>query len=119
MRICAIALAALAASTLNHSGAAWSAPTAAAQPAEERFAHISVTSTGSGTPLVLIPGMSTPREVWDDLAGKLGGKHRLILVQVNGFAGDDAGANAKDGMLDGIVADIHSYLASTSSARRG
>ena len=111
MRFCAIALAALAASTLNYSGAAWSAPTAAAQPAEERLAHISVRSVGSGAPLVLIPGMSTPREVWNDLAGKLGGEHRLILVQVNGFAGDDAGANAKDGMLDGIVADIHSYLA--------
>lgn len=111
MRLCAIILAALAASTLNWSGAAQSAPTAAAKSAEERMAHISVTSAGSGTPLVLIPGMSTPRDVWNDLAATLDGKHRLILVQVNGFAGDDAGANAKDGMLDGIVADIHSYLA--------
>ena len=36
----------------------------------------------------------------------------MILVQVNGFAGDDAGANLQPGVLAGIVDDLHGYIAS-------
>lgn len=84
------------------------APTA--QLAEQRFDHISITEVGVGAPVVLIPGMSTPRDVWDALVPGLARNHRVILVQVNGFAGDAPGKNAGDGMLDGIVADTHAYL---------
>lgn len=111
MRLHAIALAALAASTSTLSVAAPTQPAPATATAEQRLAHISVTSVGSGQPLVLIPGMSTPREVWSDLVPGLARNHRVLLVQVNGFAGDEGQANAKAGMLDGVVADIHTYLA--------
>ena len=86
MRICAFILAALAASTLDWSGSAHSA-----QPTEQRLPHISIVSEGSGSPVVLIPGLSTPRAVWDGVAAELAKSHRVILVQVNGFAGDDPG----------------------------
>jgi pimeloyl-ACP methyl ester carboxylesterase len=87
------------------------APAAAASTAEVRMDHISVTETGKGSPVILIPGLSSPRAVWDGLAPELAKSHRVILVQVNGFAGDDAGANLKPGVLDGIVSDLHTYIA--------
>jgi pimeloyl-ACP methyl ester carboxylesterase len=110
MRILALMLAACAATTLNWSGPAHSAPASTA--AEERLPHISVQATGTGDPVVLIPGLSTPRAVWDRQAAELAKDHRVILVQVNGFAGDDPGANLGSGALDGIVEDLHAYIAS-------
>lgn len=107
MRICALILAALAASTLDWSGSA----RAAAAPAEQRLGHISIVSEGSGSPVVLIPGLSSPRAVWDGVAPELARNHRVLLVQVNGFGGDAPGENLAPGVLDGIVADLHSYLA--------
>jgi pimeloyl-ACP methyl ester carboxylesterase len=112
MRVFALILAACAASTLNWSGPAHSAPSAHAVTAEERLPHISVQSIGTGSPVVLIPGLSTPRGVWDGIAPQLAQGHQVILVQVNGFGGDDAGANLKPGVLAGIVEDLHGYIAS-------
>lgn len=88
------------------------APAAAAKaaPAEVRMDHISVTEIGKGSPIILIPGLSSPRAVWDGVVPELAKTHRVILVQVNGFAGDDAGANLKPGVLDGIVGDLHAYI---------
>jgi pimeloyl-ACP methyl ester carboxylesterase len=91
------------------------APAAAASSApatgEVRMDHISVTEAGKGSPVILIPGLSSPRAVWDGVVPELAKTHRVILVQVNGFAGDDAGANLKPGVLDGIVGDLHTYIA--------
>lgn len=112
MRVFALILAACAASTLNWSGAAHSAPAGTAAAAEERLPHISVQSIGTGSPVVLIPGLSSPRAVWDEIAPQLAKNHQVILVQVNGFGGDDAGANLKPGVLAGIVEDLHGYIAS-------
>jgi pimeloyl-ACP methyl ester carboxylesterase len=42
--------------------------------------------------------------------------HRLILVQVNGFAGEEPGANLKPGVIDGVVADLHGYLVANKIA---
>jgi pimeloyl-ACP methyl ester carboxylesterase len=109
MRRFAIALSLAAASTLNWSAPAPAAP--ASQPAEVRLGHISVVKQGSGPAVVLIPGLSTPREVWSGVAGDLARNHTLYLVQVNGFAGDDVGANGGTDVLPGIVADLHAYLA--------
>lgn len=114
MRVFALVLAACAASTLNWSGAAHSHATAPAAPVEERLPHISIQAIGKGPTVVLIPGLSTPRSVWDGIAPGLARDHRVVLVQVNGFAGDNPGDNLKPSVLDGIVADLHGYL----SARR-
>jgi pimeloyl-ACP methyl ester carboxylesterase len=110
MRVLALILAGCAASTLNWSAAAHSAPAVNSAPAEQRLAHISVVEMGSGSPVVLIPGLSSPRAVWDGVAPKLAARHKVYLVQVNGFGGDDPAANLQPGILDGVVADLHAYL---------
>ena len=88
---------------------------AAPAPAETqhvtRMDHISIAATGSGAPVVLIPGLSSPRAVYDGIVAELAKKHRVYAVQVNGFAGDDPGANLKPGILNGIVADLDRYIA--------
>lgn len=109
MRILAMALCGLAAATLDCSAPARSAPAAA--EAAQHMPHISVVSIGSGDPVVLIPGLSSPRDVWDGIAPGLAKHHRVLLVQVNGFGGGDPGANLRPGILDGVVADLHAYLA--------
>ena len=111
MRFLALIFAGLAASTLNWPGPAHSAPVQAKMAAEERLPHISITTLGKGDPVVLIPGLSTPRAVWDGIAPELARNHQVILVQVNGFAGDAPGANLAPGLLDGIIADLHLYIA--------
>ena len=107
MRIFAMILCALAASTLD-----WSPARAATSPAaaEQRLDHISVIKIGRGSPVVLIPGLGSPRAAWDGVAPMLAKSHTVYLVQVNGFGGDEPGANLKPGVLDGIVADLDAYL---------
>jgi pimeloyl-ACP methyl ester carboxylesterase len=100
MRFSALILAAFAASAAH-----------AAPPTEQSLPHISIVSEGSGSPVVLIPGLSTPRAVWDGVAPGLAKTHRVILVQINGFAGDDPGANLEPGVIAGAVGDLHAYLA--------
>ena len=72
--------------------------------------HISIIPMGAGSPVFLIPGLSSPREVWDGVAHQLAEKHTVYLVQVNGFGGDAPRANLKPGILDGIVADLDAYI---------
>src|SRR4051794_39221501 len=103
MRILAMMLAACAAASLNWSEPAQAAPLG---QAEQRLGHISIETIGKGDPVVLIPGLSSPRAVWDGVAPELAKSHQLLLVQVNGFAGDDPGANLQAGVLDGIVGDL-------------
>lgn len=86
--------------------------------AEQRMPHISIVALGEAKPgrepLYLIPGLSSPRQVWDGIAPDLARDRQVLLVQVNGFGGDDIGQNGKSGMTDGIIADILS-----DAARRG
>lgn len=72
--------------------------------------HISVEVVGTGSPVILIPGLSSPRAVWDGVAPELAKGHRVYLVQVNGFAGEDPRGNLKPGILEGIVADLHTLV---------
>ena len=111
MRILAMILAACAASTLDWSGAnAASPPAIAPTHAEQRLAHISVVKVGHGSPVVLIPGLGTPRAVWDAMVPALARNHSVYLVQVNGFGGDLPGSNLSPGILDGIVADLSAFV---------
>lgn len=95
-----------------------SGPAAAPVPAPiVRMQHISVVTVGDGPAVVLIPGLASPRAVWDGVVANLAKTHRVHLVQVNGFADDplaDASANIKSGMLDGIVADLDRYIATNA-----
>lgn len=95
--------------TVLHPGAAPAAPAATA--ATTQMDHISVVAMGKGSPVILIPGLSSPRAVWDGIAPGLAKSHRVYLVQVNGFGGDAPGANLQPGILDGVVADLDTLIA--------
>lgn len=86
------------------------APAARRAP-EVREDHISVVAIGRGAPVILIPGLASPRAVWDGVASDLAKRHRVFLVQINGFAGDAPGANLARGVLAGVVADLHALIA--------
>ena len=107
MRLCAIILAALAATALDCSAGAHAAPAAA----EVRLAHLTITSRGSGSPVVLIPGLASPAAVFDDVATRIGKDHRLILVQVNGFAGTRPSSGPVDNLLPAAVDELAGWLA--------
>ena len=108
LRICALILAALAASTPD-----WSASANAAAPAasEQRLGRITMRSVGEGPPVVLIPGLASSPAVYDQLAAKIGSGHRLILVQVNGFAGSRPAGGPVEGLMPGAVDELAGWLA--------
>ncbi|WP_235524009.1 alpha/beta fold hydrolase [Sphingomonas sp. Leaf33] len=73
--------------------------------------HISIRDEGGrGSTVILIPGLSSPRAVWDGVVPGLKAKHHVLTVQVNGFGGDDPRDNLKPGILDGIVAELDSHI---------
>lgn len=97
--------------TLGHAQAV------AQKAAAVQLDHISVQSVGNGTPIVLIPGLSSPRAVWDGVVPELAKTHRVYLVQVNGFAGDAPGKNLSAGLIDGIIADLDAFLIKTGATK--
>ena len=108
----ATALLALVAAPAAAASQAANVPTAAAaaSDATTQMDHVSVEAVGAGPPLVLIPGLGTPREVYRPFVAELARTHRVLLVQVNGFGGDAPGANAQGNVITGAVADIAAYL---------
>ena len=66
--------------------------------------RISVETRGNGQDIILIPGLTGDRESWAEVADVLDNRYRVHLVQVNGFAGVPAGANA-DGTVSAPVAE--------------
>lgn len=89
--------------------------TAAAAPAGSaallQREHVSVRDEGGAGPaVILVPGLSSPRAVWDGVVPILKAGHHVLTVQVNGFGGDDPRANLSPGILDGIVAEVDAYI---------
>src|SRR4051812_30972156 len=114
LRTCALMLAACAAATLN-----WNPPAHAASPAasEQRLGRITIRTAGQGSPVVLIPGLASPPAVFDELAAKISPNHRLIFVQVNGFAGSTAGSTPLDNLLPGAVDELAGWLTANKVER--
>ena len=71
--------------------------------------HFTVLVEGEGPDVILIPGLSTPRAVWDKTAAKLKDKYRLHIVQVRGF-GDAPRDNAEGPVLEPFVAELANYI---------
>lgn len=71
--------------------------------------RITVAVEGEGPDVVLIPGLSSPRAVWDQTRQQPKGRHRLHLVQVRGF-GDDAGVNAEGPVLEPMMRELADYI---------
>ena len=72
--------------------------------------RISVEIVGTGPDIVLIPGLASSRETWRRTADRLRGHYRLHLVQIDGFAGEAAQANANGPVFDPVVEAISAYL---------
>ncbi len=88
-----------------------SAPKAVSAASFKQMNHISVQVLGTkGSPVILIPGLSSPRAAWDGIAPGLAKTHRVYLVQINGFGGDDPRSNLKPGILTGVLADINTLI---------
>jgi len=78
--------------------------------------RISVVIRGSGPDVILIPGLSASRGVWNGTVAAVPG-YRYHLVQVAGFAGTPAAGNAS-GRVAGPVADeIARYIAASRLGR--
>ena len=99
--------------------AAGAAPAQAPSPgptrlfADSLFAsndRISVEVVGEGPDLVLIPGLASSRETWRATAERLRAHYRLHLIQVAGFAGEPAGANASGPVVGPTAEAIDAHL---------
>jgi pimeloyl-ACP methyl ester carboxylesterase len=82
-------------------------PTVAFLPA--RFVSIEQGTLGKPD-VLLIPGISSSRAVWEAEAKLLGPNYRLHLVQVSGFAGLPPGPNSSGQVLAPIVEELHAYI---------
>lgn len=71
--------------------------------------RISVTSIGSGPDVILIPGLGSSPRAWDATVAALTG-YRCHLVQVKGFAGIPAEANATGSVAAPVAAEIARYI---------
>ena len=80
--------------------------------------HFTVLVEGQGPDVVLIPGLSTPRAVWDATAAQLKDRYRLHVVQLRGF-GDAAAANADGPVLDPFTEELASYIENGIMAGNG
>lgn len=92
MKLAGIAIAAGLALGMTVAPARAAPPPAVSAP----FAsgRLTVEVRGQGPDVILIPGLASSRAVWARTADVLDDTHRVHLVQVNGFAGQPAGANA-------------------------
>ncbi len=89
--------------------AASEGPMLAAQSAFSS-ARISVVTRGAGPDVILIPGMTSHSEVWNETVAALEGTYRFHLVQVNGFAGFAAGVNAEGQVSAPVAEEIAGYI---------
>lgn len=88
------------------------APAAPAKPSTTAASptRFSVTVVGNGPDVILIPGLSSTREVWSASVKTLSATHRVHLVQLKGF-GEPAGPNASGPVLKPFVDELAAYIA--------
>ncbi|MDQ2860717.1 MAG: alpha/beta hydrolase [Pseudomonadota bacterium] len=72
--------------------------------------RISVEVVGAGPDLIFIPGLASSRDTWRATAERLRDRYRLHLVQVAGFAGEPARANAAGPVLIPTAEAIDAYI---------
>jgi pimeloyl-ACP methyl ester carboxylesterase len=80
---------------------------AIADPVSDR---ITVTVRGQGPDVVLIPGLASSGAVWDATVSHLEGHYRLHIVQIAGFAGAPARANARGPVIQPTLEALDAYI---------
>jgi len=74
--------------------------------------RIGVTTQGQGPDVLLIHGMASSAAVWDSLAAGLQASHRVHRVQVAGFGGAPAPADAAGPLMAPVAEAVAQYIAS-------
>ncbi|HAU5566542.1 TPA: alpha/beta hydrolase [Serratia fonticola] len=97
----------LMASSLISASAAQPLPVT---PEHANSQRISVETQGSGTDVILIPGLASSRDVWADLSANLRKNHRIHLVELAGFASTPAIANPDGKVIAPAVDAIAEYI---------
>jgi pimeloyl-ACP methyl ester carboxylesterase len=73
--------------------------------------RFSVEITGQGPDVILIPGLTSSRDVWDATVAQLSATHRVHAVQLAGFAGEPVGEAAADGpIVAPFVEELNRYI---------
>lgn len=72
--------------------------------------RFSVEVMGQGPDVMLIPGLASSREVWSATVAQLQATHRVLVLQVHGFAGAPAGANSEGLILAPMVEELARYI---------
>jgi pimeloyl-ACP methyl ester carboxylesterase len=72
--------------------------------------RITITVRGHGPDVLLIPGLACSSAVWDATASHLESHYRLHIIQVAGFAGAPAQANAEGAVMQPTVDAIDVYI---------
>jgi len=80
--------------------------------AAEPAARMSVTVSGKGPDVILIPGLASSGAVWDATVAQLSGRYRVHVVQVAGFAGAPVGGNGEGAVIDPLVEALDGYIRS-------
>lgn len=78
--------------------------------------RMTVQVRGSGPDVILIPGLTNGRSLWNGTVAAVPG-YRYHLVQVAGFAGDPARGNAGGRVVASLVEEIARYVADAKLAR--
>ncbi|HJV43728.1 alpha/beta hydrolase [Caulobacter sp.] len=72
--------------------------------------RMSVTVTGKGPDVVLIPGLASSGAVWDATVSQLSATHRVHVVQVAGFAGAPVAGDAEGPVVEPLVEAVDAYI---------
>jgi len=80
---------------------------ALAEPVTNR---ITVTIRGKGPDVILIPGLACSTAVWDATVAHLEANYRLHVIQLAGFAGSPASANAEGPVIQPTVDAVDTYI---------
>jgi pimeloyl-ACP methyl ester carboxylesterase len=78
--------------------------------ADEWSDRITVTVQGNGPDVILIPGLTCSGAVWDATVAHLQGHYRLHVVQIDGFAGSPAQANAQGPVVQPSLDALDAYI---------
>ena len=100
------------------AGGTSAAPSGGIRGEPFRSERITVTTLGSGADVILVPGLTgSAADVWSGTVAAVPG-YRYHLVQVHGFAGVPAGANAGNGPVVGpITEEVARYIAAAGLRR--
>lgn len=87
------------------------------RPAPFESPYFTVSVSGAGPDVILMPGLASSAAVWDDTVAALKDRYRFHVVQVSGFAGAPARGNADNSdILDDLAASLVSYSRSLDQA---